>query len=110
MISNVTRAWVVSVSDVTASRSLNTNYTNQTGRTKFVTVSMRCTATLITDQAYSRAKLNGVSICFAGTFALASSDVIHTMTFEVPPQSVYRVEDIKSGGGNVIITTWSEAS
>ena len=92
--------------NVTASRALNTAYTNSTGRPIFVFVSGN---TSQNTSASFTAYINTVNIGLAGVCTNASYGAGIGLTFIVPAGSTYYVVG-SSAGSALTLTTWFELS
>lgn len=99
------------VEDVTVSRALGVNYTNNTGRTMFVFVSVRCTTGAAPNMAYAASQINSSDISYAGyeSGVPAGLNTNFTLPFAVPPGGVYSVGASVSGTGAVFLRRWIEA-
>jgi len=108
MIKNDTRAWIVRVQNVTASRNLDVEYTNQTGRTLFVQVSLRCQTLLNTDVALAAIIVSGISVHVFG-HQLFVADITQSVSFVVPPGAKYKIVNGATGTGSLTKIGWTEA-
>ena len=111
-MSSFTDPWTITtITDVTASRSLGTTYTNNTGRTMFCSVSVRHVAAIVGDDPYISVSVPfGTAIARNGIgLAGGALTTYTTTTFLVPPSSTYRVDDSIVSGGINTLQSWIEA-
>ena len=86
--------------NVTASRALNTNYTNTTGRP--IMISIYCSGQ--PNHCEWELVIDGVSLGHQGVISVASAAMRATMSAIVPAGSVYRANNIL----NATLTSWAE--
>lgn len=99
------------VVDVTASRALNVDYTNNTGKTMFVHATVRCTTGAAPNLAIATILVDGQPKNNAGyeTGSPTDMNTYFELVAPVPPGSRYMVGNGTSGTGNVELYSWVEA-
>jgi len=95
-------------------KALNTTYTNNTGKTLFVTVSCICAAPAIGDLAYFIARVDGAYDVDGGGYGsgavtIAMASAIFSLTYTVRPGQTYRINTMTFGTGAVTLREWLEA-
>lgn len=100
---------IVEVNDVTASRSTFTTYTNTSGRTMFLLITIDANVTAANGYAYIIEYINGVQIAESG---MVGSSVVLRAALQscilIKPGNTYRVEHF-NGLGTCTISKWIEA-
>lgn len=97
--------------EVTATRALNTWYTNDTGRTMFYIVSVRCSAPAAGDYVLISPEVPGATQGQAGlnntTGTQRSVDIV--VTGIARPGESYRVTAVQNATGAFTLLRWLEA-
>jgi hypothetical protein len=112
MLSPVGNTEIFSVSDVTGSRSLNSGYTNSTGRNLFINVSVATSGGTYGNNSTDTvtAIVGGVSVAQSygnGYYTNGSSyNYTYALSFVVPNGATYQVNS--SGGNNRSLSIWIE--
>ena len=111
MILNLMRNWYINVVNRTASRALNTEYTNTTGRSMFVSCSVYLIIVTGADSADATASVDSVASasCSIGTGSSAGT-YVQNLNFVVPPGKTYRVDKIEGTAGQVLLNIWTESN
>jgi len=109
MIQNSQRPYIVWVGDMTSYRSLNTDYTNTSGRTMFVTVSARLDIVNIGDIASLVGFVDAVVTQSLQNRLATTGYVDMSMTMIVPPSSTYKANYAVFGTAEVTMLRWMEA-
>jgi hypothetical protein len=103
---------IIQVDDVTASRALNTVYTNTTGRTMFVTVSTG--HSLINSGERSKAYGESPAVTkvqsIVGVFGTVINNIFYfETTLMVKPGDTYKIRSDLTGAAQLTIIAWTEA-
>lgn len=100
------------VSNLIASRALDTDYINTTGRTIYVNVTVYCMKAAFGDDARIWGEVDTVQYAQAGFEAQAGSSPIIAMVclyFPVKAGSSYKVGKYTTGGGSCVLQNWIES-
>lgn len=109
MIKGAINNFIQSVNDVTASRALTTTYTNNSGRTLYVIVTMQHSITVANGSAFVTGVVVGISAVISGILqGAAGHQTYQECVFFVPPGATYRVNTQVVNGTNTM-TSWIEA-
>lgn len=110
---------ITSVVDETASRSLDVEYQNASGRTLIVTVSFLANTTDVTDDAIVYARINSVSGAIGArdqwlggmgfSAAAVVGQALYSGTVMVPPGYFYNMKTSTVFSGTVTLKSWIEA-
>jgi hypothetical protein len=108
---NTTPPYVVTTSqNVTASRALNTTYTNNTGKTMWVTISVTCRTPVIGDAAFVTFQTPvATAIALTGFNGGVMAETIFVVSGEVKPGETYRVVPTIIDTGVVNLIYWRES-
>jgi hypothetical protein len=107
------------VSTVTATRALNTAYTNSTGMTMHVAVTVLChiaSGGVGNESAYVQNYVSGTTRGYSGllNILIPNEQILEglfMLSFPVPNGSSYRVDSTVVGAGcSVTLYTWTESS
>lgn len=108
-------AWNPTWTDVSASRALNTTYTNTGNRSKLVMATVRCVVTVAAGNAYVGAKsdsntppLTAASGIVGIQSGLLNEDNTYQVIFVVAPGMYYQLNDFATNG-TVNLGSWFEA-
>lgn len=102
---------IITVTNVTASRAIDgTLYTNTTGRTLIIIVTVECVSTVNNDAATVLLVVNEITHSVIGLDkGIAGLHIQCAGTIMVPPGQTYRANTSASGGGSVTLTRWIES-
>lgn len=102
-------AYVMSVVDVTTSRAFSVNYTNSTGKTLFLTISLLSSVTVAGGQAIALLTGNGITnSTVVGLNAAPVMSAYVELTSIIKSGKAYRLEAFETNG-TIAITKWIEA-
>lgn len=98
------------VSNVNASRAVDTLYTNTSGKVMLVLVSFQCTTGATgTSNAYAGLQVDGATVTRAGLESgLANENNTYSLVAAVPPGSTYKLLTVVTGTGAVAKNGWIE--
>jgi len=104
--------WVIN--NVTGSRAIDgTTYTNNTGKTMFVSITVNHHIQTAPASTYITLAVNGVDIsrsAIAYSSAGGILDTVDCLTTQVPPGGTYSVSQAQIGAGSAtVLSYWSEA-
>lgn len=108
MIKGQTNNFIQVVNNVTASRAFTTTYTNTTGRTLYVLVTVYLQITLAGGTAFVQALVNAISYLSGLANAANGHNEYRICSFFVPPGATYRLNKTEANG-TCTIQTWIEA-
>ncbi len=101
---------IIHIDDLTASRQLVANYTNTTGKTMYVNVTVLLNTPLNTDIATLTANINGVTMAATGLYTgVAGHYHYSSLTLTVRPGDVYKFQSNIFGTGSVVLWKWMES-
>ena len=101
---------IQTVAQVTASRALGVDYTNNTGKTMFVSLTVEARAPVAGDQTITTLKVNTDTVGTLGIDAGTSVIEIRCMGMMcVRPGAIYGTTVTNVGTGNTIISRWVES-
>ena len=101
---------IKNVLDLTASKALDTTYTNNTGRTLFLYITVNVAVTTPGGHSWAAGVVNGQTIAFEGVSndASATMEYVLVLPFAVPPGKTYSVTSVIFNGF-VTLYRWVEA-
>ena len=109
MIKNSNRPYIVTVKEMSASRSFRTDYINTTGRTLIVSLTCKFETLVNTDFCMLHGRVNGVIAGDIGiNTPIVTKSFLQLIVF-VPPGSTYNMYNYIQGTGAVTLRKWTEA-
>lgn len=107
MISNQSMPFVSVINDVTSTKSIDFDYTNNTGKTLMVVVSGAFQTVAGGDVARFDGKVNSAEVARAGIYTVGISYI--PLVMFVPIGSTYRISKYTAGTGTAVVRRWIEA-
>lgn len=112
-ISSQKLPWIATVQNKTASRAFGVTYTNTTGRTLFVVVTIEHNVFSLLDASSVIAFVGSIgSIAVSQLQALNATTALNSydvMVFVVPPGKTYELQSQPEGGATTNIIYWTES-